>query len=45
MDRGRGRTLGQSRLTTSRLAQDACARTAENDGLGVREDSGDREAA
>ena len=38
-------TLGQSRLTTGRLAQNGCASTAENDGLRVREDGGNREAA
>ena len=39
------RTLSQSRLTTGRLAEDACACTAKDNGLCVREDGGDCEAA
>lgn len=38
------RTLRQSRLTTSRLAEDAAACRAEDDGLRVREDGRDGEA-
>jgi len=37
--------LGQTSLTTGRLREDLSARAADNDGLGVREDSGDGEAA
>lgn len=38
-------TLSQSRLATSRLAEYACACTAKDDGLRVREDGGDGKAA
>ena len=37
--------LGQSCLTTSRLAEDSGAALADDDGLGVGEDGGDGEAA
>lgn len=39
------RTLGQSRLTTSGLAKDASTSTAEDNGLGMRENGGDGKAA
>ena len=42
--RGNARTLSQSRLTTSRLAEDSGASLADDNGLGVREDGGDGEA-
>lgn len=38
-------TLGESGLTTGRLAQDGSAALADDDGLGVGEDGGDDEAA
>ena len=38
-------TLGESGLATSGLAQNGCATLADDDGLGVREDGGDGEAA
>ena len=38
-------TFGQPRLATSGLTEDTCACAAENNGLCVREDGGDREAA
>lgn len=38
-------TLGESGLTTGRLAKDGGATLADDDGLGVREDGGDDEAA
>ena len=44
-EQGTRRTLRQSCLTTSRLAENAAARSAEDDGLRVREDGRDREAA
>jgi len=37
--------LGESRLTTGRLAEDSGASLADDDGLGVGEDGGDGEAA
>lgn len=37
--------LGQPSLTTGRLAEDGGASLADDDGLGVREDGGDGEAA
>lgn len=37
--------LGQSSLTTSRLAKDSGAALADNDGLGVGKHGGDCEAA
>lgn len=37
-------SFGQSSLSTGGLAKDSRARTADNDGLGVREDGGDVEA-
>lgn len=40
-----GAALGQSSLATGRLAKDSRAASADNDGLGVREDCGDCEAA
>ena len=39
------RTLSQAGLTTSGLAEDRGARGADNDGLRVREDGSDGEAA
>lgn len=39
------RTLSESRLTTSWLAEHRCTRTAEDDSLRMREDGGDSEAA
>ena len=38
-------SLGQSSLTTGGLAEDGRASGADDDGLGVREDGGDVEAA
>lgn len=38
-------TLGEAGLTTSGLAENRGARGADNDGLGVREDGSDGEAA
>jgi len=38
-------TLGESGLTTGRLAQDGGAALADDNGLGVGEDGGDDEAA
>lgn len=38
-------TLGQTGFSASRLAKDSRARAAEDDSLGVREDSRDGEAA
>lgn len=38
-------TLGQSSLTTSRLAENGGASLADDDGLGVGENGGDGEAA
>ena len=38
-------SLGQSSLTTGGLAEDGRAAGADDDGLGVREDGGDSEAA
>ena len=38
-------SLGQSSLTTGGLAEDGRAAGADDDGLGVREDGGDVEAA
>lgn len=37
--------LSQTGLATGRLAEDSCATLADDDGLGVRENSGDGEAA
>jgi hypothetical protein len=37
--------LGQSGLSSRRLAEHSCASLADDDGLGVGEDGGDREAA
>lgn len=38
-------TFGQARLTACGLREDLSARATDNDGLGVRENSGDGEAA
>lgn len=45
MKGGRARTLCETGLSTCGLAEDAGARSAEDDGLCVREDGGDGEAA
>lgn len=40
-----GRTFGQSGKTSSRLAKYTGARSADDDGLGVREHGGDGKAS
>ena len=42
---GERRTLGQPGLTASGLAQNTCARGADDDGLRMREDGSDSKAA
>jgi hypothetical protein len=39
-----GAALGESGLSTGRLAENGCATLADDDSLGVREDGGDGEA-